>query len=289
MIYLVGSIVFTSYLILAFKFIEKFKANLFQSIVFNYITCVVTGSIVNGSFPVNASAVQANWFPWAMVMGTLFVSLFTLIGITAQRHGVAVASVANKLSLIIPVVIGIFLYRDKLNVGQWMGVAVAIFAVLFVSITSSNNTVAKSKAPSMFLPIVLFVGSGLLDSLLNHVQRSFINESNNNAYLISSFFAAATIGSIILLLQLAKGKQKIEIRSIVAGICVGVPNYFSIWCLVHFLKQSSWGTASIPINNMGIVLFSTLVSALLLKERLSLLNWLGVALSLLSIALIAFY
>jgi drug/metabolite transporter (DMT)-like permease len=74
-----------------------------------------------------------------------------------------------------------------------------------------------------------------------------------------------------------------------AGILIGIPNYFSIWCLVRFLKQSPWeSSASIPVNNMGIVLFSSVVAWLLFKERLSKINWAGIILSLVAIYLIAF-
>jgi uncharacterized membrane protein len=68
-----------------------------------------------------------------------------------------------------------------------------------------------------------------------------------------------------------------------------VPNYFSIWCLIRFLKQSPWETsASIPMNNMGIVLFSTLAAAILFKEKLTLINKMGVLLAAVAILLIAF-
>lgn len=70
---------------------------------------------------------------------------------------------------------------------------------------------------------------------------------------------------------------------------IGIPNYFSIWCLVHFLQESPWQTsASIPVNNMGIVLFSAVVAWILFKERLTKINWLGILLSLVAIYLIAF-
>ena len=78
-------------------------------------------------------------------------------------------------------------------------------------------------------------------------------------------------------------------KNLLAGVLIGVPNYFSIWCLVRFLKNSPWqSSASIPVNNMGIVLFSAVVAWLLFKERLSLINWLGILLSLIAIYFIAF-
>ena len=64
MIYLIGSIVLTSYLLLSFKVIERFRIPAFQAIVFNYITCVVTGSLVNGSFPATAENLQQPWALW---------------------------------------------------------------------------------------------------------------------------------------------------------------------------------------------------------------------------------
>ena len=47
-------------------------------------------------------------------------------------------------------------------------------------------------------------------------------------------------------------------------------------------------SAVIPINNMGIVLISAMVAWLVFKEKLSLINWMGIVLSLAAIALIAF-
>jgi len=83
--------------------------------------------------------------------------------------------------------------------------------------------------------------------------------------------------------------MKFDKRAIAAGILIGVPNYFSIWCLLKVLKDFAGNSSAIiPINNMGIVLFSTIAAFLLFKENLSKLNWLGILLSIAAIALIAF-
>jgi drug/metabolite transporter (DMT)-like permease len=291
MIYLIGSILFSSYLTLAFKACEKYGVNIFQAIVFNYITCVITGSFVNGSFPISAVSVDNTWFYWACGMGVLFICLFNIIGITAQKNGVAVASVANKLSLIIPVVISVYLYNEQLSGLKIVGVVVALVAVLFTCYQPAKSTTGSTKTNWLIylFPLLLFIGSGLLDSIINHVQKNYVTAENSNAYLITGFLSAATIGSILLVIQLITGKQKFSSKNLVAGILIGIPNYFSIWCLVKFLNQSPWqSNASIPVNNMGIVLFSAVAAWLLFKEKLSLINWVGITLSLAAIALIAF-
>lgn len=290
MIYLIGSIVLTSYLTLSFKACERYGVNVFQAIVFNYITCVITGSIVNGAFPIHAENIQTPWFGWAMIMGAMFVSIFNIVAITAQKNGVAVASVANKLSLIIPVVLSVYLYNETVAGWKAMGVALALVAVVLTCYTTAEkgNTVQQNKWVYL-LPLVLFISSGLLDALINHVQLTYVTTENNNDYLVSSFFSAATIGSLILLIQLIRRKQVFVWKNLLAGVLIGIPNYFSIWCLVHFLQESSWQTsASIPVNNMGIVLFSAVVAWILFKERLTKINWLGILLSIVAIYLIAF-
>jgi uncharacterized membrane protein len=100
---------------------------------------------------------------------------------------------------------------------------------------------------------------------------------------------AGIVGSIILIAVVASGKQQFNPRSIIAGIIIGIPNYFSIWCLVNVLKvYEGNSSAIIPINNMGIVLFSSIMAALIFRERLSTINWIGIFLALGAIALIAF-
>ncbi len=290
MLYLIGSIILTSYLTLAFKVCEKYHINIFQAIVFNYITCVITGSVVNGYFPVNAAAMATPWFRWACVMGVMFVSIFTIIGITAQKIGVAVASVANKLSLIIPVVLSVYLYGETVAGWKLAGVVLALIAVILTCYPSEKNEKGKANNRLKYLlPVVLFIGSGLLDALINHVQQQYVNEENSNAYLVSGFLSAAVIGSLVLSWQIMSGRTQFVWKNLFAGVIIGVPNYFSIWCLVRFLKISPWeSSASIPVNNMGIVLFSSVAAWLLFKEKLSFINWAGIFLSLLAIYLIAF-
>ncbi len=292
MIYLFGSIVLTSYLTLSFKVCEKYKVSIFQAIVFNYITCVITGSIVNGAFPINAEVIHQTWFHWALIMGLLFISIFNIVGMTAQKISVAVASVANKLSLIIPVVLSVYLYHETVKGWKLFGVILALIAVILTCYQPAKTNGKKKEENGKLkyiLPVALFFGSGFLDALINHVQQTYVTAENSNAYLISGFFSAAIVGTLYLEYQYMTGKQVFMFKNLLAGILIGIPNYFSIWCLVHFLKQSPWqSSASIPVNNMGIVLFSSVMAWLLFKERLSAINWVGIVLSMIAIYFIAF-
>lgn len=292
MIFLLGSIILSSYLTLAFKFCERYQIDIFQAIVFNYIICVITGSIVNGSFPVTMQSFSYAWVQWGCAMGVLFIGLFNLIGITTQKSGVAAATVANKLSLAIPVLLAVYLYGEVVLGLKLLGIGVALLAVAFTCYQpakSGESKALKTGGIQYLLPVGLFVGSGLLDSVINHVQKNYITDDNSNAFLITGFLSAACIGSVILIIRLFSGKKTFSFANLLAGILIGIPNYFSIWFLMKFLKTSPWqSSAKIPVNNMGIVLFSSVVAWLLFKEKLSLINWAGILLSIAAIALIAF-
>jgi drug/metabolite transporter (DMT)-like permease len=291
-LFLIGSVVLSSYLTISFKVCERYKVHTFQAIVFNYITCVITGSVVNGAFPIKPAVFSEAYFQWAMVMGVLFITLFNMIGFTAQKIGVAVASVANKLSLIIPILLAIYLYGETVRGWKLVGIVLALIAVVLTSYQNKDQGAHKDAAGrkwAYLLPFVLFVGSGLLDSLINHVQKLHVTPATNNAFLISGFFSAACIGSIVMLIGYFTKRFHFQWKNLLAGVLIGIPNYFSIWCLVQYLQQSPWqSSASIPVNNMGIVLFSTLVAWLLFKEALSKINWLGIALAMVAIYFIAF-
>lgn len=294
MIYLLGSILLSSYLTIAFKLCDKFKINKLQAILFNYLTCAITGSLVIGAVPDYAGYTAEPWFIYALIMGALFFVTFNLIALAVQKSGLAVASVASKLSLIIPFIVSIILYNESAG---WLKIAGIILALVAVVLTlypakTNQNSVAKTTRISydkIILPLIVFIGTGMVDTMVKYVQHHFITEVNNDDYLISSFSAAFFVGFLFFAVQLVRKKESFQPKSLLAGIAIGIPNYFSIWCLVRVLKN--FGDSSsviIPVNNMGIVLFSALVAWLFFKEKLTIINWLGIALSIGAILLIAF-
>jgi uncharacterized membrane protein len=290
MIFLIASILLSTYLTLSFKVLEKLHIPILPSIVFNYIFCVATGSIINQSIPFTNGVIHQGWFKWSIIMGLCFISLFNLIGFTTQKIGIAVASVANKLSMIISVVFFIIFFNDPYNWLKILGIIIALFAVIFTCYTTSNENKKNSNA-MFYLPIMLFIGSGFLDALFKWVTDTYIKQEDNllNQFLITSFGIAGIIGIVILMYQHLIQKKPFSPKAILAGFIIGVPNYFSIYFLGKVYKENMMeSSAIIPVNNMAIVLVSTIAAYLFFKEKLSIINWLGILLSIVAIALIAF-
>lgn len=258
-----------------------------QAIVFNYFTCVITGSLVNGSFPVSTASISQPWFHWSILMGIAFILLFNIIAFSAQRIGVAVTSVANKLSLIIPFLFALFLYDERLTALKITGILLALLAVFFTCWPHKDvrgSTISSAHGLVLFVPVLLFLGSGLLDTMIKYVEQNYLDGSNNDNYFITSFGIAGITGAFFLMFQFIFGKQRFDPRSIPAGILIGIPNYFSLWTLVLVLSQNKGNSSAIfPIVNIGIVLFSSLAARLLFREKLSKLNLAGILLAVVAI------
>lgn len=287
--YLIFSILLNAYLGVIFVFFNKFKVDLFQAIVFNYIFCVVTGSVVIGQFPIQIATIEEPWFKWSLLMGFMFIAVFNLIAASSINVGVTATQTSNKLSLIIPVLFSWYLYHEAIGYIKWVGIFLALVAVLFTVFKSEKGARVKS-IWVYFLPILLFIGSGLIDTLTKFVEARFIkNDTTANTYLIAGFLSAAVIGFLALLFLHGFGKKKFHIKHVFAGMILGIPNYFSIFYLIKALQGNTLtSSAIIPINNIGVLFVVSLFGIFIFKEKMSKLNYVGIVLTILSIALIYF-
>ncbi len=98
------------------------------------------------------------------------------------------------------------------------------------------------------------------------------------------------IGICILLFQIFRdlANFKFELKSVAAGIILGVPNYFSIFFIIKALETNILKSAQLfPVLNISNVVLTALVGLLAFKEKLNLLNVIGVLLAIISILLIA--
>lgn len=205
---------------------------------------------------------------------------------TSQKLGVSVASVATKMSLTIPVLFGVFFYREVLSILEILGIILALLAVYFTSLKENK---IKAEKWAFALPVLVFLGSGIIDTSIKYFQDAHMPEEEYALFSATVFASAGIFGLFFIGYKSTQQRLKINFKNIIGGICLGVPNYFSIYFLLKALQHPTWNSASVfTINNVAIVMFSTLLGILLFKERLSIKNWFGIGLAIFSIILVAF-
>ena len=287
MIYLALSILSSTIIFINFKLFDKYKINILQAIVVNYCIAFITGIIAyDGTVKIN-QITSLDWFNFTLVLGTLFIIVFNLMAITTQRSGLSVVSVATKMSVVIPVLFGLIYYKESLNGIKLLGIIVALIAVYLTSNKSKKGIQIEKK--SILLPILVFLGSGVIDTSIKFLEDTYVAYNDVPLFSATIFLAAALVGFFIIGIKIIKRDFKFEFKNIIAGICLGVPNYFSIYFLVKTLQSDIFESSGIfAINNVSIVTLSTFAGILLFKEKITRKNWIGIFLALLSIILISF-
>jgi drug/metabolite transporter (DMT)-like permease len=286
LIYLLLSIIASTIIFIIFKLFEKFNINILQAIVVNYCIAFTTGILAYKGTITISQLPNLDWFYYTLVLGALFIIVFNLMAITTQRSGLSVVSVATKMSVVIPVLFGLLYYNENLGAIKLFGIGIALIAVYLTSNKSDQRTVINRKL--IVLPILVFVGSGIIDTSIKFLEDAYV--ANNDVPLFSAiiFLAAAIIGFIIIIIQVMSGSFKFEFKNVIAGICLGVPNYFSIYFLVKTLRSDILESSGIfAINNVSIVTLSTFAGIFIFKEKLIKKNWIGIGLAILSIILIS--
>ena len=286
MIYLLLSILTSTMIFVAFKLIAKNHVNILQAIVINYSVCVIEGTLVEGGFPDINALIHKTWFPNALLLGSMFISVFYITALTVKYSGVAVASIASKLSLIIPVISAYFLYDEAFTALKIIGIVVAMIAVVLAAYKKDTEH-HKHNFNYYFFPLLVVAGSGLIDTLTKWNEENTLSDADFNLFLIAVFGTAASIGWIILLYKYITRRETFTLKSIGHGLLLGIPNYGTMYFLIAVLSLPGWHSSTVfPVNNISIVVASCLVAMLVFKEQLSKLNLIGIVLSVAAILMI---
>lgn len=284
MINLILSILFSSSLYVVFKYFEKYNVNTLHAIIVNYIVAGTCGFLFyNGK--VNFSIVpEKPWFIGAVALGFLFIFIFNLMALTAQKNGLSVASVSGKMSVVIPILFAVIVYKEQLGLLKVLGIIIALLAVYFTSVKEKSNTIPFNKK-TLIYPILLFIGSGIIDTFIKYMETNYLSQQEVPYFSAMVFSFAGIIGFVTLII---KRDFNFKWKNVVGGILLGVPNYFSIVYLLKALQNKDLNSSTVfTINNVAIVMLSTILGIIIFKEQLIKKNWLGIALAVISILLVA--
>lgn len=275
----------SSLIFVVFKLFVKYKVNTLHAIIVNYGVACSCGLLLYRGTTTVSMIPEQSWFYASAGLGVLFIVVFNLMALTTQRSGLSVVSVATKMSVVIPILFGVFYYREALGIYKVIGILCALIAVYLASVKVKDGTPVKRK--NLILPILVFLGSGAIDTSIKFIEGAYINESDVPIFSATIFGAAACIGLLIIGYQVITKIFKFQFKNVLAGICLGVPNYFSIYMLVKALGQPQFDSSTLfTVNNVAIVMVSTFLGILLFKEKLHTKNWIGIGLAVVSILLV---
>lgn len=285
MLYLILSILSNVGILLVFRIAGIRKIHSLAMVVINYITASFAGLTVflidGNKFEIKNTSPA--FFGATLIIAVMFLLLFLIVQQSSNTSGMAITSAAAKLSVIIPVIVSILIDPlDVLSTTKAVGLLLMFSAVVLIVY---NKELINKHRLDLLLPLLLFLGLGIVDSVVKISQQFIIGVERIPIFTLIVFVLAGLCGFVLLTFRkevnvLFRGKH------VVYGIILGILNYGSLIFLVKTLnlniKANGFFDSSriFMFNNIGIIIISVFIGVLVFKEKLNPLNYIGMALSL---------
>jgi drug/metabolite transporter (DMT)-like permease len=290
MIFLLLSISATSLLYLLFKWFAIKGVQVFEAIVINYFFAFGLGFLlVPKKIMAIEHAFQLPIWTWGgLLLGFSFIGIFNITGKSAQLIGVSNTTIAGKMSLVLVVILfSITNPEEKLTGLKWIAIGLAILGIVFSSFRADGK---KPQGNWIWFPIIIFLGSTLIDYLIPKLSEGAQTEEDLALFSCLPFLTAGISGIGYVFIEKFRGNgatfrfSKLEF---LYGGMLGVVNFFSIFFLVKTINEGWMSKSSIVcINNLGVVMLGTIMAIVLFKEKLSRINWLGLGLAMTALILL---
>lgn len=286
MLYLILSILFSVLLLVNFRLHPKYQIDTTQAIVFNYWVCCILGWFLLPS----GTSFSMNWSAdityYALLLGVGFIVVFMLSGASTLKSGITVTSLANNMSLVIPVLFNLLVFKTSQNFDflNYVGLMLAFLAVYLSTWKKAGEETAQ-KTNNFILPLLVFLMYGITNTAFNYLNFKYVSASSTTiAFMLTACLGAVVSGLFLLIYQ----RKAIVFRNLMAAIPLGIPNFLSFYFLLKALDvYKNNGAYVLPIYNIGVIIASACVGLFFFKEKLAKTNWLGLILALVAIVLIS--
>lgn len=289
MLYLLLSILSSLLILVVFKISGKYNIKVIQPIIINYFVASALGYFISGLSPQEIMQIPTTWILPAILIASLYVFTFFLIGYSTRKAGMVLTTIASKMSFVFPMFFSILIDpNDNYSNTKLILLIMAIIAVLLS--VYKKRTKSIDSLFIIFLPFIIFVLMGFADSLIKFAQNSFVKDEEKSSLFSFIIFSFAALWGIILIFLQKNKKEMLQPKVLITGILLGIFNFGSLYFLINALNDLTFNNSLVfALNNMGVVLFSIILALTFFKEKVTNLNKIGIALSLITFVTIMFF
>jgi drug/metabolite transporter (DMT)-like permease len=206
--------------------------------------------------------------------GIDYVAGFLLLMAGIARGPLAIPVTVMRLSVVVPVIASIYLWREQPGLPQWIGIVLGLTAIcLFGWSISAKHSRKKSGARYWVLILSLFAVMGIGDTLLKAFGE-YAGETERLVFIFVLFTVAAVSTWVLVWVR----RISFDRGTLLLGFVLGVPNLLST---VFMLKALGRLPASIafPFVNLAVILGSMFLAFAIWGERISKLGLVGLTLA----------
>ena len=261
------------------KVARKRHIEIQQAITFNYIVALsLSWFLLKPDFKgleFTDFIAQSENTPIFLALGILLPSVFIIMSKAVEFAGIVRSDAAQRLSLFLPILAAFLIFHETLSQSKVVGIVLA-FVGLFCLLSKPNQQSAVDFRGVLGL-IGVWFGYGIIDILFKQVAKS-------GGAFPTTLFIAFSLAACIMFIYLLFKRTQWNVASFVGGIILGVLNFFNI--LFYIKAHQSFGSNPTLVfagMNIGVICLGTITGALIFKEKISKVNWLGIVFSLCAI------
>lgn len=261
------------------KLARRQQVDVAQAIVMNYAVAAGLCLLLLRPQPASMLTPSTSW--WVLLsLGVLLPTIFLAMAGAVRYAGIVLSDAAQRLSLFIPLIAAFVLFGEVLSTSKLLGIGVGLAALVCLLIRpySADATGARNKA--ILLLLCVWVGYGTIDILFKQLAKG-------GAAFSSSLLLTFSLAGVLMLLYLLAKRTRWNLRSLFAGVVLGLLNFGNIYFYVRAHQvYSDNPTLVFSAMNIGVISLGTLIGAGIFKEKLSWLNGLGIVLALSAILIL---
>lgn len=217
-----------------------------------------------------------------LMLGVLLPSVFVLLSQTLQVAGVAKTDTAQRLSLILPLLMAFTYWREPLVLSRLLCALLGLLALLCLLFSGSQKRQVKRAGGQGWYLLAVFLAYGMIDILLKMLsQHSDFKQSLFFVFVLAWLF----MGAFLWLNHI-----RLRPKNLLLGVILGSVNGANI--VLYLLAHRALATQPslvFLVMNLGVLLLSVLIGRWFFAERLNRVNVIGVILAILAILGLFFF
>ncbi|MBQ6314504.1 MAG: DMT family transporter [Mogibacterium sp.] len=275
MIYLIFAVISSALIAIVMRISEGRTSNNISALAVNYVACLILGLIYTISSSGKGGVIVplsdgSRTIALGLINGIFYVSSFLTYQYNIHKNGVVMPSTFMKLGVIVPTLSAIVIFGEQPGIMQIAGIILAVFAIIFMNTGGSTSEKSNITAPKALI-LLLFVG-GLGDTM-SKVYEETGKAEYNSQFLLYTFTMALILCSITAVI---KG-QKLTFTDVLAGLCIGVPNYYSARFVLLSLSHLP-AIVVYPTYSVCTILVVAAAGVFFFHEKMTGRQWLAIGL-----------
>lgn len=287
MIELISAILCSVTVGILLKFARHKNVDVSQSIAVNYVVASTLCYFLlkpdfqgKGIAEIVAESPDAYLF---LILSITLPSIFIIQAKALEFAGIIRTDAAQRLSLFLPIIAAFTLFGESLTANKGIAIFLA-FIALGCLLWKGSQAVGKQQKIAGISLLFVWLGYGVNDILFKQIAKS------GAAFPLTLFISFVGAGCLIFIYLTFIKRVQWQITGVLTGLLLGLLNFGNILFYIQ-AHQAMKDDPTLVFTgmNLGVICLGTLAGAVLFKEKIHKINYLGVAVAICAIICLFYF